>query len=78
MRNVLFCLVGVGMSALISAQEGVRSPGTFKPTAQISAELESSTPELGIVAGQRTEVVAALSSCGVDRRALTMPVFTMT
>lgn len=68
MRNVLFCFVGVGMSVVISAQEGVRSPGVFKPTAQISAELESSTPELGIVAGQRTEVVAAHGGRIVVRR----------
>ena len=68
MRNVLFFLAGVGMSVVILAQEGVRPPGVFKPTAQISAELESSTPELGIVAGQRTQVVAAHGGRIVIRR----------
>ena len=68
MRNVFLFVLGAGMSVAILAQEGLRPPGVFKPTDQISAELESSTPELGIVAGQRTEVVAAHGGRIVVRR----------
>ena len=50
-------LAGVGLSAAILAQEDIRAPGIFKAWAQIDTELEQSTPELGIVAGQRTQVV---------------------
>jgi len=52
-------LVGVGLSAAIPAQDSVRPPGIFKAQSQVDAELEQSTPELGIVAGQRTQIVEA-------------------
>lgn len=67
-RVTILLLAGVGLSAAILAQEGVRSPGIFKSTGEISGELERSTPELGIVAGQRTEVVAANGGRIVVRR----------
>ena len=67
-RIIMLLLAGVGLSVAVLAQEGLRPPGTFKATAQISAELEQSTPELGIVAGQRTQVVEANGGRIVVRR----------
>ena len=56
LKVTLFLLGGAGLSVAVLAQ-GVRAPGIFKAESQIDGELERSTPELGIVAGQRTQVV---------------------
>jgi len=58
-RVVVVLLAGAGLSIAILGQERERPPGIFRAASQISAELEQSTPELGIVAGQRTQVVEA-------------------
>lgn len=42
-----------------AAQSGIRKPGTYKSAGQIRAELDASKPELGIVAGQSMQVMAA-------------------
>ena len=67
-RSIMVLLASVGLSVAVLAQEGVRPPGIFKSSSQISAELERSTPALGIVAGQITQVVEANGGRIVVRR----------
>ena len=65
-NNIVLLLAGAGLSVAIIAQgvlaqenlaqEGARPPGIFKPESQINSELEQSTPALGIVAGQITQL----------------------
>jgi mannose-6-phosphate isomerase-like protein (cupin superfamily) len=71
-------LAGAGLSVAIFAREGLaqqsgtqeagRPPGIFKPESQIDAELEQSTPALGIVAGQLTQLIETDSGRIVVRR----------
>ena len=62
MRKIIVILAagaGLGTAFLVpagSAQEAPHPPGIFKPQSQIDIELERSTPELGIVAGQVTQL----------------------
>ncbi len=61
-KVILMLLIGAGLSVPVFAQEtlaqdGAHPPGIFKPESQIDAELEQSTPALGIVAGQITQLV---------------------
>ena len=59
MQTVVVALLAVAaIGVAVLAQEGGRPPGIFKGKAQIGAELEASTPALGIVAGQTASVVA--------------------
>lgn len=55
-RVILVLLACAGLSLAVLAQESA-PPGIFKAESQISAELEQSTSELGIVAGQTSRVV---------------------
>jgi mannose-6-phosphate isomerase-like protein (cupin superfamily) len=68
-----FTLVGTALSIPVlahgaSAQEGARPPGTVKPESEISAELDRSNPELGIVAGQITQLIESDEGRIVVRR----------
>ena len=67
-RVILVLLAGAGLSLAVLAQEGVRPPGIFKAESQISAELEQSTSELGIVAGQTSQVVETNGNRIIVRR----------
>ena len=74
MRNIIVVLLaGVGLSVVVAmpeslTQEGARPPGIFKPESQIDAELEQSTSELGIVAGQVTQLIESDEGRIVVRR----------
>jgi mannose-6-phosphate isomerase-like protein (cupin superfamily) len=50
-------LGAIGFSSASLAQNGPRPPGLFKPQDQIETELEQSTPALGIVAGQTSQII---------------------
>jgi mannose-6-phosphate isomerase-like protein (cupin superfamily) len=56
-----------------TAGNGARKPGTYKGATQIRAELDASKPELGIVAGQNTEVLEAGGGQIVVRRRMAGP-----
>nr|TFG53190.1 MAG: cupin domain-containing protein [Hyphomicrobiales bacterium] len=59
MRKVIIAtLVGAAMGAAAVAQDAAHAPGIFKPNVQIETELEQSTPPLGIVAGQTSQIIA--------------------
>ncbi|OFW02370.1 MAG: hypothetical protein A3I61_12900 [Acidobacteria bacterium RIFCSPLOWO2_02_FULL_68_18] len=74
MRKVLIVAAGATLvCAGVLAQSGMRKPGTYKSAAQIRAELDKSKPELGIVAGQNTQVVAAGGGLIVVRRRTSGP-----
>ena len=74
MRTIVTVLAdAVAVSAGLVAQGGMRKPGTYKSAAQIRAELDKSKSELGIVAGQATEVVAAGEGRIVLRRRMAGP-----
>ncbi len=74
MRKItVVLLAGAGLSVAVAmseglAQEGPRPPGIFKAESQIDAELNQSTPELGIVAGQITQIVESEEGRIVVRR----------
>lgn len=77
MRKITL-LAGAGLSAAVAisaglAQEAPRPPGILKSRSQIDAELERSTPELGIVAGQVTQIVENDEGRIVVRRRLEGP-----
>ena len=58
MRNVItLSVAGAGLGLAVLAQEAVHPPGILRAASQINLELERSTPELGIVAGQSTAVI---------------------
>ena len=79
MQNItLTILAGTGLGAAIAmsagmAQEAPRPAGILKSQSQLDAELERSTPELGIVAGQVTEIIANDEGRIVVRRRLEGP-----
>lgn len=60
-------------STASAGQPGMRKPGTYKSGAQIRAELDTSKPELGIVAGQNTQVVQAGGGQIIVRRRMAGP-----
>lgn len=69
MRTIAIVLAGAALvSAGLIAQSGMRKPGTYKSAAQLRAELDASKPELGVVAGQNTQVVEAGGGLIVVRR----------
>ena len=55
------------------AQSGIRKPGVYKAAAQTRVELDQSKPELGIVAGQNTQVVESGGGQIVVRRRVAGP-----
>ena len=72
-KFILLLLVGAGLSVAVLAQEGLaqeepRPPGIFKPESEIDTELNQSNPELGIVAGQVTQLIGSDSGRIVVRR----------
>jgi mannose-6-phosphate isomerase-like protein (cupin superfamily) len=67
-KLMILLLVGTGLSITVLAQEGARPPGTFKPQSEINAELDQSIPELGIVAGQVTQLIESDGGRIVVRR----------
>jgi len=74
MKIALIVLAGaLAAGAGVLAQSGMRQAGTFKTAAQIRAELDKARPELGIVAGQATQVVEAGGGRIVVRRRLAGP-----
>jgi len=74
MRNyILLLLVGTGLDGAVwaqdvLAQQDARPPGTFKPRSEIDTELNQSNPELGIVAGQVTQLIGSDAGRIVVRR----------
>ncbi len=72
-KFIVLLLVGAGLSVTgltqnVLAQESARPPGIFKPQSQINMELEQSTPALGIVAGQITQLIETEGGRIVVRR----------
>lgn len=68
MSKVVVTLIAIGgVSAALLAQ-GSRPAGTHKSKGQVAAELEKSTSELGIVAGQTAQVVEANGGRIIVRR----------
>ena len=60
-------------AARSTAQSGMRKPGSYTSAAQIRVELDASKPELGIVAGQNTQVVQAGGGQIIVRRRMAGP-----
>lgn len=74
MRTTLIVLAGAAVVSVgLLAQSGMRKPGTYKSAVQVRAELDKSQPELGIVAGQTTQVVEAGGGQIVVRRRMAGP-----
>lgn len=74
MRTIMIVLAAVAVASVgLPAQSGMRKPGSYKSAAEIRAELDASKPELGIVAGQSTQVVEAGSGQIVVRRRMAGP-----
>lgn len=74
MRTIAIGLLVAAMcGAGMHAQSTPRNPGIYKSAAQVRAEIEKSTPELGIVAGQTAEVVVANGGRIVVRRRMAGP-----
>ena len=74
MRTIVIVLaVAVAVSAGLVAQGGMRKPGTYKSGAQVRAEMDKATPELGIVAGQTAQVVELGNGQIVVRRRVAGP-----
>lgn len=75
MRRVAIVLAGAAVVVNVGllAQSGMRKPGTYKSAAQVRAELDTSKPALGIVAGQSTQVVEAGGGQIVVRRRMAGP-----
>jgi mannose-6-phosphate isomerase-like protein (cupin superfamily) len=69
MRKIaLALLVTATAHAPTLAQDGAHPPGDFKTAAEIETALTESTPALGIVAGQATELVSTANGQIVIRR----------
>lgn len=74
MRTIVIVLAGAAVVSVgLLAQSGMRKPGTYKSAAQVRAELDKSKPELGIAAGQSTQVVETGGGQIVVRRRLAGP-----
>lgn len=74
MRTLVIVLAGASVVSVgLLAQSGTGKPGTYKSAAQVRAELDTSKPELGIVAGQSTQVVGAGGGRIVVRRRMAGP-----
>jgi mannose-6-phosphate isomerase-like protein (cupin superfamily) len=74
MRTIFVALAGVALvCAGLLAQNGMRKPGIYKSAGQIRAEIDKSKPELGIVAGQNTQIVEAGGGQIVVRRRVAGP-----
>ena len=77
-KFILLLLGGAGLSVAVLAQEALAQqephpPGIFKPESEINIELDQSNPELGIVAGQVTQLTGSDSGRIVVRRRQTGP-----
>ena len=74
MRTIVIVLAGVAvLSVGLLAQSGMRKPGVYKGAGQVRAELDTSTPALGVVAGQTANVVEAGGGQIVVRRRMAGP-----
>ena len=74
MRTIVIVLLGaVALSAGLLAQSGMRKPGTYKSAVQVRADLDKSKSELGIVAGQTSQVVEAGGGQMIVRRRMAGP-----
>jgi len=62
-----------GARRVTAAQRAVRTAGIHKSAAQVRAEVDASKPELGIVAGQSTQVVQAGGGQIIVRRRMAGP-----
>jgi mannose-6-phosphate isomerase-like protein (cupin superfamily) len=65
---IILFLVSTGLSVSVLAEASAHPPGIFKPQSEINAELDQSIPELGIVAGQITQLTESDGGRIVVRR----------